>query len=175
MIQYVFAIDPGTGSSSPAAVAFFDAKNQEVIWSADIWPLGYKPSSRKDRMLPHVRIKMIFDQITKLWEQTVAEYPLNRIGVCTENFVMQGKGGATLQQMRGAVLCIFPLSVSITEVNNKTMKKVAGGHGGADKEQIGEFLIKALPKSAEVLKELLDLEAWDQIDAIGLAYAAEFK
>jgi len=172
-MNYVFAIDPGTGSSSPAAICLYDRIEKEVIWSYDLWPLGYK--ARGGSMTNIHRIKLIIDQMDKIWADTITKFPINQIGISIENFVMQGKGGATLQMFRGAALCVFPPTQKIVNVQNSAMKKIAGGKGSADKEQIAISLIEKLPKSAEYIKELKDLEAWDQIDAIGLAYAADFS
>lgn len=172
-MKYVFAIDPGTGSTSPAAVAFYDAQSKEVLWSCDIWPLGYK--KRGNTIQTITRIQLIVKQLEKLWKETIAKYPINQIGIAIENFVMQGKGGATLQMFRGGALCVFEKEQKVSEVGNTSMKKGAGGHGGASKEEVADGLIKRIPKSAEYIKELKDLKAWDQIDAIGIAFCAEFR
>lgn len=172
-MKYVIGIDPGTGSSSPAAIAFYDKHTNQVLWSMDLWPLGYKANSKN--MTAIYRIKLIINQIDKLWKETILKYPANQIGISIENFVMVGKGGATLQMFRGAALCVFPATQRIVDVPNTTMKRIAGGKGSADKGQIADGLIDRIPLSAEYIKELKDLKAWDQIDAIGLAYAAEFR
>jgi len=172
-MNYVFGIDPGSGSSSPAAIALYDRIEKEVIWTHAIWPLGYK--KRCGNMEPIVRIKMIVTQMEKVWEQTIQNYPTNEIGIAIENFVIQGKGGATLQMFRGAAMCIFPVTQEIIDIPNTTMKRIAGNSGKAGKEDIGEALKLHIPNSEEYIQQLIDLKLWDEIDAIGLAYSAEFK
>lgn len=171
-MKYVFAIDPGTGSSSPAGVALLDMKEKKVIWSANVWPIGYKA---KLKMPVHHRIKLIRDQIEKLWDETVEEYGVDNIGVAMENFVMRGKGGATLQQFMGAVLTIFPVITPFCEVHNTTMKKFVGGTGKANKVKIGYKLLGVMPESKEYIQELMDLKEWDQVDAIGIGFTARFN
>jgi len=171
MRRYVFGIDPGTGSSSPAAVAFYDTQEKIVLWSDDVWPLGHKV---KTKMPNHHRIGMIRKRIKDLWDDAESQYGTDNMGVAMENFVMKGIGGATLQMFRGAILTIFPYTVPCVEVHNTSMKKLVGGTGKADKIKIGLALMCKIRNNEAMIQELLDLKLYDQIDAIGIAYAAKF-
>lgn len=165
--EFYMGIDPGTGSSSPAAIALYNAYSNEVLSIRAFWPDDRKAE-------PIKRIKTIATQVDNIIKNLVRRENsiLTDCTVACEDFVMRGKGGATLQMFRGAILTLFPLDTRIVTVQNTGMKRLVTGTGKADKKQIGEALLNNIPKNAELIKMLIEAEGWDELDAIGIAYAA---
>lgn len=170
-IKYIFAVDPGTGSSSACGVAFIEKESGRVLWTASIYAKDNQP--QKSMKARH-RIKLILEQVMPLYEHAVdfAKDQDSDVLVAVEAFVIKGKGGVTLEHMKGAFYAALPLKAEIVEVQNTVVKKVAGGKGTASKEQIGKFLQELIPDSSSYIQELINKEKWDEIDAVGIAYSS---
>lgn len=171
--RYILAIDPGTGSSSPCGVALLDTDKMEIIFTMGVY-VG--KGTQKSSESPRMRIKQIADKLKDVIESCIETYGKDELGITSEAFVMRGKGGETLAKFKGACIAHIPIDIAYTEVYNTTMKAVSGGKGTATKQDIAEYLTSIFPKGErEKIMKLQKERRWDEIDAIGLAYAAKFE
>ena len=169
--RYIIGIDPGTGSTSPCGFALYDSKEDKILATYGVWPTSGK--APKD-MAVRERIFRISEKIKDLVESVVDSYGVDQVGLSIEAFLIRGKGGETLMRLKGAILAKVPLTLEVIEIQNSTMKKRAGGHGGADKKEIADHLSFTLDASnRDILTALTNLGKWDEIDAVGLAVSAK--
>ncbi len=164
----LFAIDPGTGSSSACGIAVLRVRGDliEVVYLSDIWTRAV----HKNAML---RIRDIADQVEGLMTNFYECCEPNEVfAVAIESFVIRGKGGETLQRFIGAVLSRVPSATTeIREIANTSMKKFVTGTGKGDKSAIMRSIVKQFPESKIVLDAALKKQD-DALDALGIGLAA---
>ncbi len=124
MNRLVVGIDPGTGKASPTGFACFDPDSKEIIHTEEI--TSKQPEYRD-------RYREIAGRVHELLE--FIDPDLDVLVVC-ESFVMRGKGGEILARLTGAIMAMVPERQRFALAHNTTVKKVVGGHGHADKEQV---------------------------------------
>ena len=159
MRHLVIGIDPGTGVKSPLGVVAFDPATKEIVLVAE------GTSKRKP-------LRLRLQDVLVAYQDALAELAPKTSTVFIEQFVMQGKGGETLQRLIGATLFLTPEEIEIFEVNNKQVKLCVGGSGSAEKLQVAEGVaryFRSSPKSREQIKALILAERWDVLDAFAIA------
>lgn len=155
-------IDPGTGRSSPTGLVVFDPETLSISMVENLWA-GHDDNDR--------RIRWLMLQV----QEALESYSQGEIDlVAIETFVMYGKGGQTLQQLIGAYIGQVPFDVKIIHPFNTTVKKIVGGKGDADKEEVANGVCKFFGSNAESKKQIKDLisaEEWDKLDAFAIGIA----
>lgn len=161
-MQILAAIDPGSGVSSDTGFIALDLATGEILYALEI---GTERSELRHRLA----------DITGTVQALLTDLA-NRGNVqCyVESFVMQGKGGETLQRLIGAFMACCPDEVYLEHVQNSTVKKTMAGHGHADKASVAigtlMFFEKELPneKTAEYIKALIKNKKFDILDALAI-------
>lgn len=151
----IAGIDPGTGLTSPAALFIYDTQTKTIEVMVTF------SSTSKD---PIKRIRYIANKIGAYLSFHKPEL------ISIENFFMRGKGGETLQRMIGSVIPFTPDAVPFIQVQNTTVKRIIGGSGKADKNQVGLGVLERLKEhnKADIEKQI-DQQAWDILDAAAIA------
>lgn len=160
----VIGIDPG----STSGIAIFDTDTREIVM-AEIYQAIQKDYDKK--------IKWLSDGFAETFEPpdgVVADL------ICIETFVMRGKGGQQLQKLIGGYVARVPEPTPIAHVYNTTVKRLVGGKGNNDKEQVANGVLKFFESNRESKRKLLKIigkEQWDLTDAfaIGIAGWMEYK
>jgi Holliday junction resolvasome RuvABC endonuclease subunit len=162
MPPYVMGIDPGTGRSSPTGLVVFDPDTLAISMHENLWALH----EDNDR-----RIRWLMLQV----QESIEVYSQGELSlIAIETFVMYGKGGQTLQNLIGAYVGQVPFDVKIIHPFNTTVKKIVGGSGAADKEQVADGVLRFFLSnrdSAYVIRELIREEEWDKLDAFAIGIA----
>lgn len=194
-MDVIFGIDPGSGSSSPTGLAALDITNQNeprILMTTAVFgtekgggqplprhlnrKLALSDSQRNDlrKWAATNRIRHTTEQLMDIIGLAMQENRDSRAVVAIESFVMQGKGGETLQRLIGATLNGLPRPIEIVEIQNTTVKAFSGGRGDSDKQAVGMGLRKYFDedvRSVQIIEQLLSLSLFDQIDAIAIALA----
>lgn len=163
----VAGIDPGTGSSSPLGLVVFDAETREIFGAYDIWPAETPKERRAMPLYRKIRV------ITKAVTEVLTSNPQPST-VYIESFVMRGKGGETLQRAIGGIMGCITETQKLREVANTRVKMIVGGAGSADKEAVAKGVAAYFSPSDEssiIIQDLIDLKAWDLLDAFAIAIA----
>jgi Holliday junction resolvasome RuvABC endonuclease subunit len=156
----IVACDPGL-ISSPTALVCFNPESKEI--------LDYQNVRTSKKSNEH-RMKEIAEKIDRYFERKSG-----LITFAIEDFVMRGKGGATLQQLRGAVISRVPYDIKVVNVHNITMKSVVGEYGSANKLRVAEgvlYFFRFNQASATIIRTLIEEEEWDMLDAFGIGICA---
>jgi Holliday junction resolvasome RuvABC endonuclease subunit len=130
---------------------------------------------RSERSSNEHKIKDISDQITTYLNSKHDTKEPTRITFAIENFVMKGKGGATLQMLRGSLIGRVPYETDVVNVHNITMKSIVGGTGAADKKIVAEGVKKFFRMNAMAsiqIDALIKAKEWDILDALGVGICA---
>ncbi len=161
--RIVVGIDPSSNSVGFAAI---DPDTRELLHTELI--------VADEEATPSIRIKYIADQIAQLLEGIDPEA---ECAVYTENTVMRGAGGATFQRAIGAMHSRVPSHMSVSDIQNSTVKKIVGGKGGADKEQVARGAGTWLQPVDDIRKvaELAASGKYDVTDAIAIAIAGHIR
>lgn len=166
----VIGIDPGldTENGSPTALAALDMRAKSILCTRIFTKGLFTTNEDKIRYISaNVRIFLL---------EFLSSYEEKPILVSIENFLMRGKAGTSLQQLRGGLIGALPDCVDdVNDPWNTTIKKVVGGTGRADKEQVAQGILKLLPKEREYIQELIDRKLWDQTDAIAIALTGYYS
>lgn len=164
MNKIIFAVDPGTGVSSPAGICIYCPNTDKILFTTELWPdkTNQKPTWR--------RLLDMINQMKTYLDASVKKYgPLE---VRTERFVMVGKGGETLARFAGGLLASISWECTFVEVHNIILKKDITGNAKASKQEIGAALEKRFAHDADSLdtvRKLIHTSKWDQLDAIAIA------
>ena len=159
-------IDLGFGVKSATAVSIID-QECVLLHSFQVTPGLLKDEVEKlqyiSRNVAHALKKYFGDDHKK-----------HQITVTLETCVMQGKSGATMQRLLGAIVAALPQYMEIKYCHNMTLKKKITGSGLADKKQMGEAAIKLAASykarsTVEVLEKWLDRNDHDLMDSYCLA------
>lgn len=156
MKRIVVGIDPGTGKSSPTGFAAFDPDSRTPIHVENI-------TSKAGEY--RTRYKEIAARISELLQAIPNDI---EVLVACESFVMRGKGGEVLARLTGAIMAAVPEHHEFTFVQNTTVKKVVGGHGQADKDEVANGVADFFGLSAGQLNKLSS----DEIDALAIGITA---
>lgn len=162
----IIGIDPGSGTRSNTGLAVIDPINIEILYIDELSPASkYDPTDVRlyDLAVQYeVTLNTILDGIGK-----------DEALVVFEQFVMKGKGGETLSRLIGAFL--GRTNYPTYHVNNMVVKQKITGFGGSDdKKAVGrglESYFRGSKSSLSIIKDLIDKESWDMIDAIAIAVA----
>lgn len=157
-------IDQGTGASSAMGVALYDPNTDELLGAWELRPSMRKPSWQ--------RIRDITLQAKSIIDTAIAKHgPLE---VRFEGVVLRNRGGQILAWSVGAIIGHIPLSCTVSEVHNITLKRFITGNAGADKRAMGEGLIRYFEKlnkgeALDAVRKLIDNNMSDAIDAVCIA------
>ena len=163
MRRIIFAIDPGTGSSSACGICVYDPNTVKIITTLEVWPELQKPTWKRLR-----------DMQTQVMHLLNAARDIHGpLEVRTESFVMRGKGGETLARFIGGVIAHLPWDSEFVEVHNIILKRNITGNARADKSEMGEALKKKVPLCIALIQEMIDNKSWDAIDAACIAICTE--
>ena len=91
---------------------------------------------------------------------------------------MRGKGGETLQRMIGAYMSQFPYDCPSIHVQNTTVKKVVGGSGKAEKDQVAAGVaawFSSNSASASLIKELTLKHEYEILDSLAIGITGYLK
>lgn len=152
-------VDPGTGITSPTAIAAVDVSNKRILLVQEIRPIHSN------------YLRSISMQVETVVEFLRREHCDAEFTIAVETFVMYGKPGQMLQRLIGAILSRVTEACVYKEVYNTTIKKVVAGHGRADKLDVGNgvaLFFRGRPDEPQVLDYIKNKE-WDKLDAIAIA------
>jgi Holliday junction resolvasome RuvABC endonuclease subunit len=158
----IIGLDPGTGRSSPTGIFIFDEEDGMILYAGNFYPLRNKEHSS---LTEHLRLTL---------PCILGHRPKSDILIAIETFVMRGKAGQMLQRLIGAALSDLEMRGHIVEVYNTTVKKLIGGTGKADKEQVANGVLEYFTERAiseEYIKNLIKNKNWDTLDAAAIALA----
>lgn len=163
MKRIIFAVDPGSGSSSALGICIYDPNKGEILYTTELWPKAnnQKPTWR--------RLLDMMYQIKSHIESARKKYgPLE---VRTECFVMRGKGGETLARLVGGLIANLSWDCTFVEVHNIKLKCFITGRHKATKPEMGQGLISKLKNlpSIDAVQKLIDNNNWDAVDAACIA------
>ena len=161
----IFAIDPG----STTGIAVFNTETRSIDM-AEVYEALHDDYDDKIRWLA----RAVFECFDLYLTPSAIEL------VCIETFVMRGVGGRQLQKLIGAYISVTPDGVPLRHVYNTTVKKLIGGKGSDNKEQVAEGVaryFKSNKKSYERICKIISKEQWDLTDAfaIGIAGWMEYQ
>lgn len=153
-------IDPGTGRTSPTGLFIFDEESGAILYYGEFYPTrGFEHST----IVSHIRDVLLNLKLG---------FPESQLNIGIETFVMRGKAGQMLQRLIGACLSEAELHGNISEVYNTTVKKLVGGHGRADKQQVAEGVrsyFMERPASLNMVETFIENKKWDILDAAAIA------
>lgn len=165
----IVGIDPGSGIKSPTGFTAFATDTLEILYAANI----ATPYSE----LPH-RIKHISDIFEASLKDIIESSPEYKVVVVIEQFVMQGKGGETLQRLIGSLMGRVPYTVPVFHAQNTTVKLIIGGSGKATKDQLIPglkqfFLTNQI--SYGVIEQAEKAKDFDVIDSLAIGVTGWIK
>lgn len=161
--RYIASVDPGTGTKSPLGFSVFEIESLEIIVAEELWPDNRK-GSIKDRI----------SSIAEKFRAKCSPYFLQETLFLSEDFVMRGKGGQTLQNMIGAIMGSIPVGLRFEMINTKVVKQMVTGTGAADKLQVAEGVLNFFKQnklSSALIKQLTLDEKWDILDSLAIGIA----
>lgn len=147
----VIGIDPGTGASSPTGYCRFNSKTRAIYQAETATSRRFDAANRI-----HDISRQLYDLVN------CPSYPPPDI-MCIETTFIMGKGNNSYQQMVGGAIASAPKDCRIIFVPNTTMKKVVGGHGGADKVDVANGVYTFFGP----LPSIFNAE-WDITDALAI-------
>lgn len=157
----IIGIDPGTGITSPTGIAIFRSNGY-------IEKLATISSTKRENL----------DRLRDVAAGIKREVPNRNALLVIETFIMQGKGGQTLQRLIGAVIAAAPEKVKVADVFNTTVKRIVAGNGAAEKIQVAQGVLKWFKTrkdvkrtSVETVTKLISLKQWDILDALAIGIA----
>lgn len=172
-MRYILGIDPTSGARSSLGLAMIDFQTMSIILTKD------------HTVAPSKELRVRLKSIASFLIKTFKEIELRNFGeyaIGVEQTVMQGPGGESLNRAIGVIMLTTPVNRPLFHISNMQMKVVAGGHGKADKKEIGTYLkdvvFKDNKESRELLFNLIASSRWDIIDAIGIGvttYEKQYK
>lgn len=169
-MRYVLGIDPTSGARSSLGLAMIDMETKSIIFTRD-----HTAAPSKEL---RVRLKSIASFLIKTFKEIEA-MNLGEYSIGVEQTVMQGPGGESLNRAIGVIMLTTPVNRPLFHISNMQMKVIAGGHGRADKKEIGTYLkdvvFKENKESRELIFNLIASSRWDIIDAIGIGVTAYEK
>jgi Holliday junction resolvasome RuvABC endonuclease subunit len=153
----VVGVDAGLGVSSNTGVVAFDTESRDILLHEELCT-NFSDTDKKIAFFADA-----FEECLRI----VGHVDL----VAFETFVMQGKGGQSLQKLIGGYVSRVPYETPVKHVFNTTVKRIAGGIGNADKNAValgvlGYFSRK--PESKYLIEQLMEDERWDQLDAFAI-------
>ena len=160
----VFSIDPGTGASSPTAIAAFDPMTKQISFTRNLWT----EMKGQHHVLHDLTSQM------RAWYRKLRALRKTPIMVVSETFVMRGKGGETLQRLIGAYESACPLDYWWRTVYNTAVKKHVSGNGDGDKLYVAlgvKYFFMENEASKKYVEELIMDEEWDRTDALAIGIA----
>jgi Holliday junction resolvasome RuvABC endonuclease subunit len=164
----VVGVDPGSGVDSPTGIAIFDPEKLTIYLATTI---SSKSKSGEERA----------KDICTAFERRLTElvpYAEDGILVSFENFVMRGKGGQVLQRLIGALSSRVPKNFQTIHVYNTTVKKVVGGTGRADKEQVARGVgayFSQHDNSYALVHGLAAIKQYDILDAFAIGITGYYN
>jgi Holliday junction resolvasome RuvABC endonuclease subunit len=164
--QLVIGIDPGSGVASPTGLSVFDVETREILLADNL--------GTRHKALQH-RIKDISDQLEDYIKQVITNYPDASIIVAVEYFVMLGKGGEILNRLIGSFMGRLPYNIEFTQVQNTTVKRLVGGHGRAEKQQVAAGLLPLFSNNETSMAQIMQLTSeaeWDILDSLAIGVSA---
>lgn len=162
-LMWICGIDPTSGSKSKLGLAAF---NPETL---SIRTCGAESDPRNKKNL-RLRLQDLAG-LTDLWFKTL---DVDISAVYMESTVMLGKGGESLARATGALMVVTPRKAEFDFVHNTTVKRIVGGSGKAEKEEVALGLLQYFQynqKSCETIQDLIQLKDFDQLDALAIAVA----
>lgn len=164
----ILAIDQATGASSAMGLCLYDPNTQTILGTHEIRPSMKKPSWR--------RIRDIAGQVHQIISLAYIKY--GALEVRFEGVVMRGRSGQVLAWSVGAIIGHIPLSCTVSEVHNITLKRFITGNAGADKRAMGEGLMRYFEKlnkgeALDAVRKLIDNNMMDAVDAVCIAVCDE--
>lgn len=154
----VIGIDPGTSASSPLGYSRFNSVTK-VIYEAQT--VSSKRHDAANRI--HDISRQLYDLVNCL------SYPPADI-MCIETTFLRGKGNNSYQQMVGGSMAAAMGVTKIVFVPNTTMKKIVGGHGGADKVDVANGVLDYFGSDRLALEAAFNAE-WDITDSLAIGIA----
>lgn len=162
MKRIVAAFDPGTsakGCGSALGFCLYDPNTDTILLTAEIWADAQKPTWGRLRNI-----------VSKAKEYMIqAEKKYGPLEVRVERFIMRALSGETLARLVGGIIANIPTGSTFLECHNIRLKKDLTGNSSADKILIGLTLMKRFPAQAAMIKDLIDSEQRDALDAIAIA------
>lgn len=162
-MRYIVGIDPTSLARSGLGLAMIDLETMSIVLVRDH---TIAPSKEL-----RVRLKSIASFMIKTFKE-IEDLNLGEYAIGIEQTVMQGVGGESLNRAIGVIMLTTPVNRPLFHISNMQMKVVAGGHGRADKKEIGnhlkDIIFKVNKESREALFNLIASSRWDIIDAIGI-------
>ncbi len=171
MARLVIGIDPGTGSSSAAGFVAFIPAERRIVRAEAIWP-------QLPKLTTFGRIKEICERIEVLYGDAcfAAGVTSAETLIGCEDFVIQGKGGVTLQRFIGATLSRFPFDATQRFCQNTSVKRVVGSAGGkSDKREVSHGVLAyfaAHEPSRKIIADAVARLDFDLVDAAAIGIAA---
>jgi Holliday junction resolvasome RuvABC endonuclease subunit len=158
----ICGVDPGTGVRSPTGFAIIETQTREIKCSTTFTSALIEPAHK---------LKDISEQLEF---ELSSLNPDERVTVYIESFVMNSKPGETLARLTGALMKAVPYWFKVRFVHNTTVKRLVAGIGNGDKKMVAAGVLSWFErneKSAQIVNELIEQEAWDQLDALAIAIA----
>jgi len=162
----VAALDAGLGVSSNTGLVAFDTESKDILSDEEL-TTNFSDTDKKIAF---------FGNAFEEWLNIVGHVDL----FCYETFVMQGKGGQSLQKLIGGYISRIPYETPVRAVQNTTVKKRISGKGTADKVEVSAGVLSWFYENEESRKKILQMieeEAWDRLDALAIGvvgYELEF-
>ena len=166
----IIGCDPGLGVKSSTGFAAFDDSNFTIRGHGNLTIPKAKKLTLAQRIGTITLQLQLATRAATLYGYQPNDFPAL---FAIEYFVMKGKGGESLQRLVGAFLASLPPGTLVREVQNTKVKKVVGGAGTDDKLAVARgvqsWFRARNPKSAQVIKELIEGEEFDILDAFAIA------
>ena len=100
--------------------------------------------------------------------------PPETLFIETTHFRQNRNTNDMYQQLCGAIVGVIGFEHKTQYVQNTTMKKVVGGSGKADKQQVAAGVLEyfaPVTQSFQYVKQLIESERFDETDALGVGIA----
>jgi Holliday junction resolvasome RuvABC endonuclease subunit len=158
-MSLVLGIDPATRK---CGLAIFDPKTKEIFLAVIV-------ESKNSNYI--VRTREIVNKICLHLALFDASQDISEVYI--EKFAMKGIAGEMLHKFIGA--CQYGLGErNVAEVRNTTVKKIVGGHGHAEKNEVAIGVLNYFAEdevSRNHIEQLIVDEKWDITDAFAIAIA----
>lgn len=165
----IVGIDPGSGKSSPTGIAIIDAEERRILFTTN-----FAPSKENKKHVQKI-LKDLSDKLRQLFDKLKTS---KKRVAAIETFVMQGRGGQTLHELRGALMSAIPYEVDLHVIYNTTVKRLVGKNGAASKQEVAigvADFFKASEKDYQKIQELIEDKEWDILDALAIAISGFLK
>lgn len=165
----IVGIDPGSGKSSPTGIAIIDAEERRILFTTNLNP------AKENKKQVQKTLKDLSDKLRQVFDKVKTNK--KRIAAI-ETFVMQGRGGQTLHELRGALMSAIPYEVDLHVIYNTTIKRLVGKNGGATKQEVAlgvaDFFKDSI-KDSQKIQEFIEEKEWDILDALAIAISGYLK